>query len=203
MCVSRGSDLDDLVHGQDDLGLATANALAAVACGVRQIEVAVNGIGERAGNTAFEEVVMALAMHGDELGVRTNVDPSGIYALSRLVAERSGIAVPANKAIVGGNAFRHASGIHQDGVLKERETYEAIDPAAIGHPTGTEIVLGKLSGRHGFESRVRALGVKLEAPALDAAFHRFQRLADHRREVSDVELRRLCCREEAWPGPGV
>jgi 2-isopropylmalate synthase len=178
-------------HGQDDLGLATANALAAVRAGARQVEVAVNGIGERAGNTAFEEVVMALAVHGEALGVETGVDTRGIYALSRLVEERSGLEVQRNKAIVGANAFRHASGIHQDGVLKLPATYEVIDPATIGHPRGSEIVLGKLSGRAGFAARVRALGVALEGPALAAAFARFQTVADERREVDDEALRAL------------
>jgi 2-isopropylmalate synthase len=179
-------------HGQDDLGLATANALAAVAAGARQVELAVNGIGERAGNTSFEEVVMAIRVHGASLGVHTDVDPSGIVALSRLVEERSGIAVPRNKAIVGANAFRHASGIHQDGVLKFRANYEVIDPAAIGHATGTEIVLGKLSGRAGFVSRVRALGIQLPEDGLDRAFDRFQEVANHCPFVDDDALREIC-----------
>jgi 2-isopropylmalate synthase len=178
-------------HGQDDLGLATANALAAVAAGARQVEVAVNGIGERAGNTALEEVVMALRVHGADLGVHTDVDPRGICALSRLVEERSGMAVPPNKPIVGRNAFRHASGIHQDGVLKWRESYELLDPREIGHAHGTEIVLGKLSGRAGFAQRARALGWELSPPDLARAFARFQRLADGCGEVGDAELRRL------------
>ncbi len=179
-------------HGQDDLGLATANCLAAVGAGARQVELAVNGIGERAGNAAFEEVVMALRVHGAALGVHSEVDPSGICELSRLVAERSGIAVPPNKPVVGANAFRHASGIHQDGVIKCRETYEVLDPASIGHPTGTQIVLGKLSGRAGFAARVRALGIDLPGDTFSQAFERFQRLADSRREVRDEDLRELC-----------
>jgi 2-isopropylmalate synthase len=179
-------------HGQDDLGMATANSLAAVAAGARQVELAVNGIGERAGNTAFEEVVCALHLHGERLGVRTGVDLSGISALSRLVAERSGIRVPENKAIVGGNAFRHASGIHQDGVIKCRETYEVLDPALIGHPPGSEIVLGKLSGRSGFARRVAELGVAMDEVALERAFRSFQRYAASRREVGDAALRALC-----------
>jgi 2-isopropylmalate synthase len=179
-------------HGQDDLGLATANCLAAVGAGARQVELAVNGIGERAGNAAFEEVVMALRVHGDALGVHTGVDAAGIYELSRLVAERSGIAVPPNKPVVGANAFRHASGIHQDGVIKCRETYEVLDPRAIGHPTGTQIVLGKLSGRAGFAARVRALGIELPGDAFTKAFERFQKLADTRREIRDEELREIC-----------
>ncbi|MFI5314650.1 MAG: 2-isopropylmalate synthase [Myxococcota bacterium] len=180
-------------HGQDDLGMATANSLAAISAGARQVELAVNGLGERAGNTAFEEVLMALRLHGESLGVHTGVDTKGIYRVSQAVARHSGIAVAPNKAIVGRNAFRHASGIHQDGVLKNRGTYEAIDPAEIGHPVGTEIVLGKLSGRHGFASRARDLGFHLDGPALDRAFERFQRVADQRGEISDREVVALCC----------
>jgi 2-isopropylmalate synthase len=179
-------------HGQDDLGMATANSLAAISAGARQVELAVNGLGERAGNTAFEEVVMALRVHGAALGVHTGVDTRGIWAVSQAVARHSGFAVPPNKAIVGGNAFRHASGIHQDGVLKRRETYETIDPAEIGHPVGTEIVLGKLSGRAGFASRVRSLGLCPSEAALERAFARFQAVADSRGEVADEELRALC-----------
>ncbi len=199
-------ELEDVVlsfHGQNDLGLATANALAAVEAGARQIEVTVNGIGERAGNTSLEEFVMALRVHGEALGASTNVDTTGIYPLSRLVEERSGLCVSPSKPIVGRNAFRHASGIHQDGVLKRRETYEILDPREIGHPVGTEIVLGKLSGRHGFASRVRALGIRLEGPSLDQAFARFQRVADGKREVLDIDLRRICEDTECWPGPGI
>jgi len=181
-------------HGQDDLGLATANSLAAIAAGARQVEVTMNAIGERAGNTSLEEVVLALRVHGERLGVRTGVDSTGIYALSELVAARSGILVPPNKAIVGRNAFRHASGIHQDGVLKQRETYEVIDPAWIGHPVGSEIVLGKLSGRAGFAARVAALGLALSEAELERAFRRFQSKAVASREVGDAELRELCAR---------
>ncbi len=203
-------EVEDVVlsfHGQDDLGLATANTLAAIEAGARQVELAINGIGERAGNTAFEEVVMAIALHGAALGVHTGVDPRGIYAASRLVEARSGIRVAENKAVVGGNAFRHASGIHQDGVLKHRSTYEVLDPAAIGHPIGTEIVLGKLSGRRGFAARVHALGVALETAEFDEAFARFQREADAGGVIGDRELLALCGgvqpAVEAWPGPGI
>ena len=178
-------------HGQDDLGLATANALAAIEAGAGQVELAVNGIGERAGNTSFEEVVVALRSHGRTLGVRTGVETRGIYALSCLVEARSGVAVPRNKAVVGANAFRHASGIHQDGVLKHRETYESLDPAWIGHPVGTEIVLGKLSGRAGFAARARMIGIELAGKTLDRAFERFQRY-DAAREVDDDALRVIC-----------
>ena len=179
-------------HGQDDLGMATANSLAAIAAGARQVELAVNGLGERAGNTPFEEVVMALRVHGEALGVETGVDTRGIWAVSQAVAHHSGFALPPNKAIVGGNAFRHASGIHQDGVLKRRETYEAIDPSDIGHPVGTQIVLGKLSGRAGFAARVKAIDIALSDVELERAFARFQSVADSRGEIGDAELTALC-----------
>jgi 2-isopropylmalate synthase len=201
--VPEMADVVVSFHGQDDLGLATANTLAAIRAGARQVEVAVNGIGERAGNTSLEEVVMALRVHGAALGVHSDVDPRGLWALSRLVEERSGLRVAANKAVVGRNAFRHASGLHQDGVLKHRETYELFDPAEIGHPLDTEIVLGKLSGRHGFASRLLGLGIRLDPASLDRAFGRFKALAEHRPEVSDADLRRICASDEAWPGPGV
>jgi 2-isopropylmalate synthase len=181
-------------HGQNDLGMASANAIAAVGAGARQVELCVNGIGERAGNTSFEEVVMALVVHGASLGVYTDVDTKGIYALSQLVQERSGIGVPANKAIVGRNAFRHASGIHQDGVLKHRLNFECIDPAQIGHPTGTEIVLGKLSGSAGFAAKARELGYELRGGQLAAAFAAFQVLADRQRDISDDEVRAICAK---------
>jgi 2-isopropylmalate synthase len=179
-------------HGQNDLGMASANAIAAVHSGARQVELCVNGIGERAGNTSFEEVVMAIAVHGESLGVHTDVDTKGIFPLSQLVQERSGIPVTANKAIVGRNAFRHASGIHQDGVLKHRLNFECIDPASIGHPTGTEIVLGKLSGTAGFASKARALGFDLRGAQLQNAFAAFQALADKQRDITDDEVRAIC-----------
>lgn len=179
-------------HGQNDLGMASANAIAAVRAGARQVELCVNGIGERAGNTSFEEVVMTLAVHAETLGVHTTVDTTGIYPLSKLVEERSGIAVPANKAVVGRNAFRHASGIHQDGVLKHRLNFECIDPARIGHPTGTEIVLGKLSGTAGFAARARALGFELEGTRLTRAVEAFQALADRKRELTEDDVRAIC-----------
>lgn len=178
-------------HGQDDLGLSTANALAAVAAGARQVELAVNGIGERAGNTSFEEVVVALRVHAETLGVSHRVDTRGIWELSQLVAERSGISVARNKALVGDNAFKHASGVHQDGVLKQRSTFEAIDPAWIGHPTGTEIILGKLSGRAGFLARLRDLKLQVTSEQLEKIYPQFQELADRERSVSDEQLRAL------------
>jgi 2-isopropylmalate synthase len=179
-------------HGQDDLGLATANSLEAVRHGVRQVEATINAIGERAGNTPLEEVVVALNTHGPALGVHTDVDLRGLCPLSELVRVRSGMAVAPNKAIVGQNAFRHASGIHQDGVLKKRETFEWLDPALVGSTSGTQIVLGKLSGRAGFAARVGALGISLKGAALEGAFVRFQALADERREIFDEDIRALC-----------
>jgi 2-isopropylmalate synthase len=179
-------------HGQDDLGLATANSLEAVRHGVRQVEATINGIGERAGNTPLEEVVVALNTHGPALGVHTDMDLRGLCPLSELVRVRSGMAVAPNKAIVGQNAFRHASGIHQDGVLKKRETFEWLDPALVGSTSGTQIVLGKLSGRAGFAARVGALGISLKGAALEGAFVRFQALADERREIFDEDIRALC-----------
>jgi 2-isopropylmalate synthase len=184
-------------HGQDDLGLATANALAAIGAGARQIEATVNGIGERAGNTALEEVAAALRVHGPALGVHTGLDLRRLGPVSQLVEARSGVPVPPNKAVVGRNAFRHASGIHQDGVLKHRETYEVLDPAEVGHPVGSAIVLGKLSGRAGFAQRAAALGFALRGAALDRAFARFQEVAARTREVSDETLAALCAGGEA------
>jgi 2-isopropylmalate synthase len=181
-------------HGQDDLGLATANSLAALAAGAGQVECTINGIGERAGNTSLEEVAAALRVHGARLGITTGLKLDTLYALSRLVAERSGIEVAANKAVVGRNAFRHASGIHQDGVLKHRETYETLDPAWIGHPVGSEIVLGKLSGRAGFTARIAALGEALSDAQIERAFRAFQQLAARSREVSDAQLREIVAR---------
>ena len=204
-------ELEDVTvsfHGQNDLGLATANTLAAVSAGAGQVEVAVNGIGERAGNTSLEEVVMALRIHGTRIGVRSSVEPGGLFELSRLVEARSGMAVQSHKAIVGKNAFRHASGLHQDGWLKQRETYELFPPEEIGHPSGSEIVLGKLSGRHGFAARVRSMGHTLEERDLDRAFERFKQLAEHRAEFSDNDIEGILGHTaprppEAWPGPGV
>jgi 2-isopropylmalate synthase len=189
-------------HGQDDLGLATANAIAAVRAGARQVELAINGLGERAGNTALEEVVMALRVHAAELGVHTSVDPGGICGISRLIEERSGVAVPLNKAVVGGNAFRHASGIHQDGVIKWRENYEVLDPDVIGHATGTEIVLGKLSGRCGFAERVRLLEIEMPGDSFGRAFDAFQVVANGQGEVRDDELRCICNDAVAREGEG-
>jgi 2-isopropylmalate synthase len=179
-------------HGQDDLGLATANALTAVTEGARQVEVTINGIGERAGNTSLEEVVIALKVHGARLGVHTDLKTEEIYPLSKLIEQKSGLLVPPNKAVVGRNAFRHASGIHQDGVLKQRDTYEVIDPAWVGHPEGTRIILGKLSGRAGVAARAKVLGCELRGAELARVYEVFQRVADERTEVQDDELLAIC-----------
>ena len=196
VCGEFAREIRISFHGQDDLGLATANALAAIEAGARQIEGTVNGIGERAGNTSLEEVAVALRIHGEAWGVQTGIDTTGLWALSRRVEEASGVPVAPNKAVVGANAFRHASGIHQDGVLKDRATYEAYDPAWIGHPVGTEIVLGKLSGRAGFAARAAGLGHALEGRALQRAFERFQaEAAVSQGVVPDVRVARICADE--------
>jgi 2-isopropylmalate synthase len=180
------------VHCHNDLGLAVANSLAAVRAGARQVEVCVNGIGERAGNAALEEVAMAIETRPDFFGLKTNINPKEIYRTSRLVQDLAGMSVQPNKAIVGANAFRHQSGIHQDGILKMRETYEIMDAKALGWPTGgAEIVLGKTSGRHGFKSRLEALGYELTDEELSRAFLAFKELADKKLEVDDRDLEAL------------
>ena len=178
-------------HGHNDLGLATANALAAARHGARQIEVTVNGIGERAGNTSLEEFVMVLRTHRDRLGLTTAIDPGQIYATSDLIARVSGMPVQWNKAIVGRNAFRHGSGIHQDGLLKARDTWEILDPTSLGIPGGSQLVLGKLSGRHAFREHVARLTGETDASVLAAAFTRFKELADRQKRVDDTDLRAM------------
>jgi 2-isopropylmalate synthase len=178
-------------HGHDDLGLCTANTLAAVRAGARQVEVAVNGLGERAGNTALEEVVMALRTRGDLFGVHTTVDTRKLWPTSRLVERLSGMPVQPNKAIVGQNAFRHGSGIHQDGILKLRETWEIMDPGDVGIPEGSQLVLGKLSGRHAFRRRLSELGHEIDDAALERAFATFKALADEKIDLDDRGLSAL------------
>jgi 2-isopropylmalate synthase len=177
------------VHCHNDLGLAVANSLAAVKAGARQIETCINGIGERAGNAALEEVVMAVRTRRDFFDVETNVNTKELYRTSRLVSDLTGMSVQPNKAIVGTNAFRHQSGIHQDGILKMRETYEIMDARDIGIPTGgAEIVLGKVSGRHGFKARLEELGYELTEEELSRAFMAFKELADKKAEIDDRDL---------------
>jgi 2-isopropylmalate synthase len=186
------------VHGHNDLGLAVANFLEALKNGARQFECAINGIGERAGNTALEEFVMALHVRrqyfnpflgrpADSTEPLTNIDTTQIYKTSRLVSSFTGLAVQANKAIVGANAFAHESGIHQDGILKNKLTYEIMDAQSIGL-TNNLIVLGKHSGRNAFRTRLKELGYELSEDDLNKAFVQFKELADKKKEISDLDL---------------
>jgi 2-isopropylmalate synthase len=179
------------VHCHDDLGLAVANSLAGVLAGARQVHCTVNGIGERAGNASLEELVMLLRMRGAEVGLDTGVDTTEITNTSRLVAELTGFAVPPNKAIVGRNAFLHEAGIHQDGVLKNRATYEIIDAAAVGVTGNNSIVLGKHSGRHGLRQVLHEMGHEVEGHALNRAFARFKELADEKKTLDQADLEAL------------
>lgn len=175
------------VHCHNDLGLAVANSLAAVNNGARQVECTINGLGERAGNTAMEELVMAIRTRADLMNVHTDVVTEHIHPSSRLVSTITGMPVQPNKAIVGANAFAHESGIHQDGILKERTTYEIIDPKDIGLTKGS-LVLGKHSGRHALRDRVDAMGYTLTDEELNRVFLRFKGLADIRREIFEEDL---------------
>ncbi len=176
------------VHCHNDLGLAVANSLAAIKNGARQVECTVNGIGERAGNAAVEEIVMAIKTRKDIFcDMETRIQTSHIYKVSRLVSKLTGFTVAPNKAIVGGNAFRHESGIHQDGILKERSTYEIIRPEEVGF-TGTGIVLGKHSGRHALNMRLKELGFNLSDEQVDKINLRFKSLADKKKNIFDDDL---------------
>ncbi len=174
-------------HCHNDLGLAVANSLSGVQGGARQIECAVNGMGERAGNAALEEVVMALRVRSDRLLFDTRVDPRHITRASRYVSAITGFPVQFNKAIVGKNAFAHESGIHQDGMLKNAETYEIMKPEDVGQ-VETNLVMGKHSGRHAFREKLKALGYELPQAALDDAFKRFKDLADKKKHVFDDDI---------------
>jgi 2-isopropylmalate synthase len=176
------------VHCHNDLGLAVANSLTAIQNGARQVEVCVNGIGERAGNASLEEVVLSIKTRPDFFNLSTNIDTTHIHRTSRLVSQLTGMSVQPNKSIVGVNAFRHQSGIHQHGVTKMRETYEIIDPATIGLPRGTQLVLNKNSGRHGLKARLDDLGYAITAAELDAVFVAFKDLADKKGEIDDRDL---------------
>ncbi|MDR7428371.1 MAG: 2-isopropylmalate synthase [Armatimonadota bacterium] len=175
------------VHCHDDLGLAVANSLAAVQAGARQVECTVNGIGERAGNAALEEVVMALVVRRDVFGVEVGVRTQGIYGASRTLEAITGVAVPPNKAIVGANAFAHEAGIHQHGVIVNPLTYEIMRPEDVGVPA-TRLVMGKHSGRHAFAHVLAQQGVHLPEEALERAFAAFKALADRRKRVTVEEL---------------
>ena len=182
------------VHCHNDLGLAVANSLAAVRNGARCVECTINGLGERAGNCALEEVVMALRTRADIFGVTTAIRTNRLYQLSRMVSRLTGLAVQRNKAVVGANAFAHEAGVHQDGMLKERSTYEIMRPEDVGIAR-TELVLGKHSGRHAFGHRLAELGVKLSERELESAYAKFLDLADKKKEVYDDDLMMLA-REE-------
>ena len=182
------------VHCHNDLGLATANTLASINAGARQVEVTVNGIGERAGNTSLEEVIMALHTRRNYLPYYTEIDTREIYPSSRLLAMITGIPVQPNKAIVGANAFAHEAGIHQDGVLKNKTTYEIIEPATVGLETN-RLIMGKHSGRHAFRDRLRKLGYELSEGDIDRLFTKFKDLADKRKEIVDEDLEVLVAEE--------
>jgi len=178
------------VHCHNDLGLAVANSLAAVQNGARQVECTINGIGERAGNCSLEEIVMVLKTRADRLPYATGIKSEQLFPASQLLTEIIGVGVQPNKAIVGRNAFAHEAGIHQDGFLKERTTYEIIDPKTVGVPE-SRLVLGKHSGRHALKVRVQDLGLALDKEQLDELYTRFSTLADTKKGITDDEIRGL------------
>ena len=181
------------VHCHDDLGMSVANSLSAVLAGARQIEGCINGIGERAGNASVEEVATAVRLRPDIYGVWTRIDHGQIYRTSRLVSQLTGMLVQPNKAVVGANAFAHASGIHQDGVLKNTQTFEIINAADVG--TENKLVLGKLSGRHAFRVRLEEMGYQLGDEEFRSAFKRFKSLADKKKDVTDRDLESIVADE--------
>ena len=176
-------------HCHNDLGLATANSISGIINGARQIECTINGVGERAGNTSLEEVVMVMRQHKD-LNLMTNINSKLLYETSKLVSSKMGVPVQPNKAIVGANAFAHSSGIHQDGVIKKRETYEIIDPNDVG-VNESSIVLTARSGRAALAYRARNIGFDLNKLQLDKVYERFLKVADKQKEVSDKELPKI------------
>jgi 2-isopropylmalate synthase len=186
------------VHCHDDLGMATANTLAGIQAGARQVEVTINGIGERAGNTSLEEVVMALYTRRSTYQLETMIDTKQINRLSKLVSNYTGIVVQPNKAIVGANAFAHEAGIHQDGMLKHQATYEIMRPETVGiHKS--QLILGKHSGSHAFQVRLGELGYELEENELRKAFSRFKKLAEKKKKVTDADLEALVADELQQP----
>jgi 2-isopropylmalate synthase len=188
--ISRVPNSDKAIfsaHCHDDLGLAVANTMAAVAAGARQVECTINGIGERAGNASLEEIVMIARVRPDRVAVETSIESQHLFAASQLLSELTGERVQANKAIVGRNAFAHEAGIHQDGMLKDRRTYEIMRPEDVGVPQ-TTLVLGKHSGRHAVQKRCEQFGLTLSRRDLDEVYRRMVALADRQRSVSDEEL---------------
>ena len=189
--VPNGNQVVWSTHCHNDLGLAVANSLAAVQAGARQVECTINGLGERAGNASLEEVVMALKVRHDVFGLETGIDTTQIVPASKLVSTVTGYPVQPNKAVVGANAFAHESGIHQDGILKHRETYEIMSAESVGW-ANNRLTLGKLSGRNAFKTKLLELGIELGSEeALNAAFARFKELADKKREIFDEDLHAL------------
>ena len=182
------------VHCHDDLGMATANALAGIRAGARQAEVTVNGIGERAGNTSMEEVVMSLRTRKPIYGLETGIDTTQFARVSKLVSNYTGIVVQPNKAIVGANAFAHEAGIHQDGMLKHQTTYEIMRPEDVG-VNQTQLILGKHSGRHALRTRLAEMGHSLDEVELDKAFARFKELADRKKTITDIDLEAMIADE--------
>ncbi|HUS04564.1 MAG TPA: 2-isopropylmalate synthase [Dehalococcoidia bacterium] len=182
------------VHCHNDLGLAVANSIEAILNGARQVECTINGIGERAGNASLEEIVMALKTRQDFFNLTTNIDTTQIYKTSRLVSEVTGFPIQPNKAIVGANAFRHQSGIHQDGLIKKAITYEIINPRSVGIPAST-LVLSKLSGKHAFKERLAELGYTLSEEGLSRAFQSFKVLADKKKGITDRDIESLVAEE--------
>ena len=196
--VEADGDLIISVHCHDDLGLATANTLAGIQAGARQAEVTINGIGERAGNTSLEEVVMALHTRKSSYELETKIDTTQISRISKLVSNYTGIMVPPNKAVVGANAFAHEAGIHQDGMLKNELTYEIMRPEMVGLSQSL-LVLGKHSGRHAFKVRLSELGYELDDEELARAFRRFKALADKKKVITDADLQALVADELYQP----
>ena len=182
------------VHCHNDLGLAVANSLEALRLGARQVEGTINGIGERAGNASLEEIIMAIKTRHEAFNLTTTVDTTQIYPTSRLVSELTGFPVQPNKAIVGANAFRHESGIHQDGVLKAPITYEIMNPRDVGLPSSS-LVMGKLSGRHAFKERLAELGYSLNEESFNRTFAAFKALADKKKDVTDKDIESLVAQE--------
>ncbi|MFT7583327.1 MAG: 2-isopropylmalate synthase [Myxococcota bacterium] len=195
--------IDDVVisvHCHNDLGLATANTLAGIRAGARQAEVTINGIGERAGNTSLEEIVMAIRTRAPYFGLTTGIDSPQLMRASKLVSTITGMTVQPNKAIVGANAFAHEAGIHQDGMLKHHETYEIMRPEDVG-AAQSRLVLGKHSGRNAFQTRLKELGYILEGDALAKAFRRFKTLADKKKYLTDADLEAVIASEVYQPEP--